>query len=141
MQSQPSPQWFPWVRNSLALVVAVGVVWAILAGMNGYQLGSPPTGLNAVANCYHVTRVDFVVPMWKAADPSACEQTSSSSETATTSTSSAQCGYLSSSPCGNGQLTPPTPAVTSPPPPASARVCDDPNWRTDGNVSGEMACP
>jgi hypothetical protein len=72
---------FRLMIGGLLAAVTIGVVWAIIAGAGGYTLGSPPTGLDAVASCYQVTRVDFVVPMWKATDPTDCGQ-------ATTDTSS-----------------------------------------------------
>jgi hypothetical protein len=118
-----------WIRNSLLVTLALGVAWAAVAGLNGYTLGSPPRGLDAVASCYHVMRVDFIVPMWKPADPSVCGSPSSSAPAPTDSADGGQCAM-----CGatTTSTTPPTPAPM---------VCDDPNWRTDGNQSGEMRCP
>jgi hypothetical protein len=145
MQGKPNSRLFRWTIGGLVAVVAVGVVWAIIAGAGGYTLGSPPTGLDAVASCYQVTRVDFVVPMWKATDPVDCGQTASD----TTSPSSAPAapapalrhvaGTCSGQPCTLLVTPSPPAAASSSAPPV--RVCDDPNWRTDGNASGEEPCP
>jgi hypothetical protein len=78
MQHQPNRRPLAWLTGSLLIVVAVGVVWGMLAGIGGYTLGNPPTGLNAVADCYHVTHVDFIVPMWKPADVADCAAQTSS---------------------------------------------------------------
>ena len=59
-----------WIRNSLIVVVALGVLWAMLAGIGGYQLGTP-SALDG-PSCYHVLHVDFVVPMWKTAPATEC---------------------------------------------------------------------
>jgi hypothetical protein len=73
MQDQPIYRWPVRLASFLLLVLAVGVAWAIIAGMSGYTLGSPNLELTA-ARCFHTTKVDFVVPMWKPADPILCGQ-------------------------------------------------------------------
>jgi hypothetical protein len=78
MQHQPSHA-PAWLKRSLAITAAIAVVWALGALANGYRLGYPPTGLEAVP-CAHTLRVDFVVPMWKpASSGSVCAPASSSS--------------------------------------------------------------
>jgi hypothetical protein len=106
MQHQPSS----WLTRSLLLTLALGLVWAAIAGMDGYTLGNPPTGITAAFSCYRTLKVDFIVPMYK---PAACA--------------------TSSSPVAS------PPVVATPTAPAGG-ICDDPNAATDGNVSGEMPC-
>jgi hypothetical protein len=75
MQNKPNPPLLFLTSRLLLIPLVIGVIWAIVAGLDGYQFGSPPTGLDAIANCYQVTRVDFVVPMWRtarASDPNIC---------------------------------------------------------------------
>jgi hypothetical protein len=114
-----------FIRNSLILTLALGVLWAVIAGAHGYTLGNPPGPLEATASCYHTMRVDFIVPMYKPAPAIDCQTTPATD--------------------GNQAIQPDGPSnllngATSTPAPAPAKICDDPNWRTDGNASGEMPC-
>jgi hypothetical protein len=117
------------IRNSLILTLALGVLWAVLAGAHGYTLGNPPGPLEATASCYHTMRVDFVVPMYKPAPAIDCQAASPG----TTPSGDVQSTGASGSADG-GQC-----AACTTPAPAPA-ICDDPNWRTDGNLSGEKPC-
>jgi hypothetical protein len=67
MQNQLIPRWAMRLAGTLLIVIAIGFAWAIVAGVHGYALGSAPS-----STCARTTRVDFVVPMWKAADPTDC---------------------------------------------------------------------
>jgi len=64
---------FRWGRGRLLTGLLVGAcVWMLGAGLDGYKVGKPPTGVFATAPCYHTLRVDFVIPMWKPAPASEC---------------------------------------------------------------------
>ena len=69
------------LRPVLIGAAILTIAWAVLAGMAGYQLGTAPTGLNAAADCELTMRVDFIVPMWKTADPAVCGAASSGAPT------------------------------------------------------------
>jgi hypothetical protein len=69
MQDNP----ISWLVAGLVIAAVITVIWMIGAGANGYTLGSPPLG-SGTASCYQIMRVDFVIPMWKAADPITCGQ-------------------------------------------------------------------
>jgi hypothetical protein len=105
------------LKGLLIIVAVLTVLWGVIAGIAGYQLGAAPTGLDAVP-CAMTTRIDFIIPMWKSVDSSQCTTVSASPPAA------------SNPPATNAHV----PAASSPP------ICDDPNAPGDGNMSGEMPC-
>lgn len=61
--SRVSLQWL--LGRLLVAAVVLGVGWAVIAGLAGYQFGNPPAGIAAVGACYQTTQVDLLVPMYK----------------------------------------------------------------------------
>jgi hypothetical protein len=65
MQDQPRPILWRGLKIKLLILLSLALLWPILAGLNGYALGNPPSGLTLASPCYHLLRADFFVPMWK----------------------------------------------------------------------------
>jgi hypothetical protein len=54
--------------RSLIVCAALAVAWMVVAGVGGYQIGTP----SILDPCVRTMRVDLVIPMWKAEPVSAC---------------------------------------------------------------------
>jgi hypothetical protein len=118
-----------WVRNSLLLTLALGVAWAVIAGMNGYALGNPSSA-DQLTGCVHTLRVDFILPMWKSCD----------TQQAVTSPPVQVAPSTDLSPDTTTTAPPPTTTTTPPPPPPCPSGFQRSSW---GNCVDQrhLPCP